>query len=244
MVSTDASNTGCAMANWLLATGQKRRVGLTSTAWKCWQYDGGVLYKSPGWSLLEAPLHSGSATLGMGSAQLAFTESNACAGQVEPGSRHAILEQCPLGRVDAPPTNGSQNLGDLRQGRDRTLCLRRQLSLPNLFFEGQGCVGPRLAQPPPLLFSPDRPDPTGNQANQGTEAQGSVSGPALEEPTLVHRAASAALCSPVAHPPETGPPLSGEQNNMAPMSCGLCTFGLSMGACGPPRERAKYNLSG
>ncbi len=126
----------------------------------------------------------------MGSAQLAFTESNACAGQVEPGSRHAISEQCPLGRVDASPTNSSQNLGDLRQGRGRPLHLRRQLSLPNLFFEGQGCVGLRLAQPPPLYFSPDRPDPTGNQANQGTEAQDSVSGPALEEPTLVRRAVS------------------------------------------------------
>ncbi len=36
--------------------------------------------------------------------------------------------------------------------------------------KGQGCVGPRLAQPPPLCFSPDRPDHASNQANQGTEA--------------------------------------------------------------------------
>ncbi len=100
------------------------------------------------------------------------TESNTCAGKVEPGSRHAISVQCPLGRVDAPPINDSQNLGDLWQGRGRPLRLRRQLSLPNLFFEGQGCVGPRLAQPPPLCFSPDRPDPTGNQSNQGNRNTG------------------------------------------------------------------------
>ncbi len=31
----------------------------------------------------------------------------------------------PLGQVDAPPTNGSQNLGDLRQGRGRPLRLKR-----------------------------------------------------------------------------------------------------------------------
>ncbi len=35
-------------------------------------------------------------------------------GQTEPGSRHAILEQCPLRRVDTPPTNGSGNMGNLQ----------------------------------------------------------------------------------------------------------------------------------
>ncbi len=76
--------------------------------------------------------------------------------------------------------------------------------------------GPRLAQPPPLCFPPDRPDPAGNQANQGTEPQSSVSGPALKEPALVRGAGVAAHCSPVAHSPETRPPLSGERNDLAP----------------------------
>ncbi len=52
--------------------------------------------------------------------------------------------------------------------------------------------------------------------NQGTEAQSSLSGPALEEPALVGRAVSAAHCSPVAHSPETRPPLSGERMDLAP----------------------------
>ncbi len=122
-------------------------------------------------------------------------------------SRYAISEQCPLRRVEATPTNGSGNMGNLRQARGRPIRLRKQHSLPNLFFKGQGCIGPRLAQPPPLCFSPDRPIPAGNQ---GTEAQGSVSGPALEEPALV------AHCSPVAHSPAKRPPLSSELNNFAP----------------------------
>ncbi len=67
------------------------------------------------------------------------------------------------GEPDAPPTNGSGNMGNLRQARVRSLRLRRQPSLPNLFFEGQGCVGPRLARPPHLYFSPDRPDPAGTK---------------------------------------------------------------------------------
>ncbi len=95
------------------------------------QYDGGVPHKSSGWSFLEAPLYSSWAPLKVGSAQLVLAESNAYAGQTEPGSRHAISEQCPLRQVDAPPTNGSQNMGNLQLARSRPLRLRRQHSLPN-----------------------------------------------------------------------------------------------------------------
>ncbi len=124
-------------ANRLSTSGRKRKVTFTSTARKCWQYiwafepfcqtwgashlsslgqyDGGLLYKSPGRSFLEAPVYSSRVPLEVGSAQLALAESNACAGQTEPGSRHAISEQCPQRWVDAPPTNGSGNMGNLRQ---------------------------------------------------------------------------------------------------------------------------------
>ncbi len=98
----------------------------------------------------------------------------------------------------------------------RPFRLQRQLSLPNLLFEGQGCVGPRLAQPPPLCIPPDRPASTGRQAYQGTGSQGAIGGPLVEEPTLVVRADSATDSSPLARAPETGSPLSGERNNMAP----------------------------
>ncbi len=89
-------------------------------------------------------------------------------GQTEPGSRHAISEQCILRRVDAPPTNGSGNMGILRQARGQPLHLKRQHSLPNVFLEGQGRVGPRLVQPSPSCFSPYCPDPAGNQAKQSS----------------------------------------------------------------------------
>ncbi len=127
------------------------------------QYERGVLHKSPGQSFFEAPLYPSRAPLEVSSAQLALAESSARAGQTEPGSRHAILEQCPLRQVDAPPTNSSGNMRNLRQTRGQPLRLRRQHSLPNLFFKGQGCVVPRLAKPPPLCFSPNRPDPAANQ---------------------------------------------------------------------------------
>ncbi len=59
------------------------------------------------------------------------------------------------------------------------LRLKRQLSLPNVYFEGQGRVGPRLHQPPPVCFPTDRPDPSGNQANQGTQTLGFPNSPVL-----------------------------------------------------------------
>ncbi len=81
-------------------------------------------------------------------------------------------------------------------------------SLPKLFLDRDVIIKDRLA--------PDRPDPAGNQANQGAEAQSYVSGPTLEEPALVLGAGAAAHCSPMAHYPDTRPPLSGERNDLAP----------------------------
>ncbi len=152
----------------------------------------------------------------MGSAQPALAEGSTPAGQTEPRSGYVISEQCPLRGVNAPSAGGSEDLEDLWQGRSRPFRLQRQLSLPNLLFEGQGRVGPRLAQPPPLCIPPDRPASTGHQAYQGTGSQGAIGGPLVEEPTLVVRADSATDSSPLARAPETGSPLSGERNNMAP----------------------------
>ncbi len=134
----------------------------------------------------------------MGSAQPALAEGSTPAGQTEPRSGYVISEQCPLRGVDAPSADGSEDLEDLWQGRSRPFRLQRQLSLPNLLFEGQGRVGPRLAQPPPLCIPPDRSASTGRQVCQGTGSQGAIGGPLVEEPTLVVRADSAADSSPLA----------------------------------------------
>ncbi len=115
------------------------------------------MLKPSGRCLLEAPLHSGRAPSGVGSAQPALAKSSTLAGQIEPRSGYVISEQCPLGGVDAPSAYGSDDLEDLWQGRSRHFRLQRQLSLPNLLFEGQGRVGPRLAQPPPLCIPPLSP---------------------------------------------------------------------------------------
>ncbi len=89
-------------------------------------------------------------------------------------------------------------------------------SRPKTTLTAQFIIPPRLAQPPPLCIPPDRPASTGRQACQGTGSQGAIGGPLVEKPTLVVRADSATDSSPLARAPETGSPLSGERNNMAP----------------------------
>ncbi len=73
-----------------------------------------------------------------------------------------------------------------------------------------------LAHDWPNLLLYACPASTGRQAYQGTGSQGAIGGPLVEEPTLVVRADSATDSSPLARAPETGSPLSGERNNMAP----------------------------
>ncbi len=91
------------------------------------QHVRGVLYKSSGRCLLEAPLYSGRAPSGMGSVQPALAEGSTPAGQTEPRSGYVISEQCPLRGVDAPSAGGSEDLEDLWQGRSRPFRLQRQL---------------------------------------------------------------------------------------------------------------------
>ncbi|KAL0165985.1 hypothetical protein M9458_037829, partial [Cirrhinus mrigala] len=53
------------------------------------------------------------------------------------------------------------------------------------------------------------------QVSQGTTSQAPPGGPSLEDPAVVFRTVPAALCSPLADPPEAGSPLSGERDHMA-----------------------------
>ncbi len=175
----------------------------------------GVIHKSPGWPRLEAPLRAGEKPSRLGSDQSALTEGDACARQNEPRSRHVFEEQRLLRGKDPPPARGSENLGSLWQSSNRSLRLRRQLSLPNLFHKEHGCPGPRVAQPSALCVPSNRSATAGTQTSQGTTAQASSNSPPLEKPTVRVRIIPVTRGSPLAYSLETGPPLSSERHAMA-----------------------------
>ncbi len=123
--------------------------------------------------------------------------------------------QCLFRGMGAPPARGSENLESLWQSSSRPLCLRRQLSLSNLFYKEHVCPGPWMAQPSALSFPPSRSATAGTQASQRATAQADSNSPLLEEPTVGVGVIPATESSPVADPLEMGPPFSSELHNMA-----------------------------
>ncbi len=67
--------------------------------WVCWKKEPWRRFPQLRASQASTAVTSLSPRRMVGSAQLVLTESSAHAGQTEPGSRHAISEQCPLRRV-------------------------------------------------------------------------------------------------------------------------------------------------
>ncbi len=127
------------------------------------QYNGGSLYKAQGRS--QVPLQNGEKPPVMGTVQPVLTGGSSHAGQTEPWSGHAVLWQCVSRRMEDPPPNGSDDLGDLREGRGQPLCLRRQLSLPNIPLKGARRPGPRLAQRLPVRLPSDCSVPSGHHTS-------------------------------------------------------------------------------
>ncbi len=85
------------------------------------------------------------------------------------------LSVLPAGHKGTPCANTL--MGSLWQSSSRPLCLRRQLSLPNLFHEEHGCPGPRVAQLPSLCVPSNCSATAGTQTSQGTTAQASSNRP-------------------------------------------------------------------
>ncbi|KAL0163896.1 hypothetical protein M9458_039649, partial [Cirrhinus mrigala] len=131
----------------------------------------------------EAPLYSGRAPLGMGSAQFAFAEINACAGQAEPRANMLSRSKVPLEEVQV---------------------------IWGFFGKAETTL---IAQVIRRIM-----DQKHKVLNQHWFAELSWLLSAVLWPIPLRR---------INRPP-----------------CGLCTCGLSMGACKPPQEHPEYILSG
>ncbi|XDV33032.1 hypothetical protein PO909_003616 [Leuciscus waleckii] len=116
------------------------------------------------------------------------------------------------------PKIGSAAMGCLRQGGGQSLRLRRQRSLPNIFYKEQGHAHPRLAEPPSVCIPSCHDATAGHRKDQGIQVCSAVSSPPLENPVLVPRALTDAGNSPLADSPEERPHHTGEGNDFAPLS--------------------------
>lgn len=145
--------------------------------------------------------------------QLVLTGGSSDARQTEPGSGHAVPWQCVSRKTEAPPLNGS-DLGDLRERRGQPLCLRRQLSLPNIFLKRARHPGPRLAQGLPVRLPSNCSAPSGHHTSQGSQMLVPLNGPTLAEPAMVPQVDTAAVSSSVPYSIE-GPLLPNKRNNLA-----------------------------
>ncbi len=180
------------------------------------QHVRGVLYKSPGRCLLEAPLYSGRAPSGMGSAQPALAEGSTPAGQTEPRSRYVISEQCPLRGVDAPSAGGSEDLETFGKAEVYLFASKDNSHCPTYYSKDRDALAHDWPQPPPLCIPPIAllPQVVRRIREQGHKVHWwppcGRNQPWLSELTQLLTSSS------LARAPETGSPLSGERNNMAP----------------------------
>ncbi len=158
----------------------------------------GVLYKSPGSCLLEAPLYSGRAPSGMGSAQPALAEGSTPAGQTDQGADM-------LSQSNVPSEDGCSIRRWFQKiwkifGKAEVDLFASKTTLTAQFIIRR--TRDALAHDWPNLllyaFPPIALLPQVGQACQGTGSQGAIGGPLWREPTLVVRADSATDSSPLA----------------------------------------------
>ncbi len=155
-----------------------------------------------------------------------------CLGAPRPS--HAISEQCPLRLVDAPPTNGSGYMGNLRQARGQPLRLREQHSLP-LIFKRTGTR--RTTTWPNFLLYAFPPIALILQVIRRIREQKHRVLLVAPHWRNLHWFAELSWLL-------TAAPWPTERFGTPSPSYGLYIFGLSMGAFGPSRESAKYYFLG
>ena len=151
------------------------------------QYDSGVLHKSPVWTQIELLARNGQESNLMVPMQPALAESSACTWRPESGGGHVIQGQPSPRRMVSPPSDGSVDMGYLRQSGSRPLCLQGKRPLPSLFLEEHGRARPRLAEASSVCFPPGGDVTTGHQSSQREKMCSALDSSVLENPDMVPR---------------------------------------------------------
>ncbi|KAL0195086.1 hypothetical protein M9458_008658, partial [Cirrhinus mrigala] len=125
-------------------------------------------------------------------------------------------------RVETPPPVGPTDLGSIRPGTGRPLCLTGIHPLPAVVRSNRGPpryrrTGTQLAEgPAQVCVSPSEPHRTNLVQNQGGQGTDSLGGPLLAQQNLVLGPGAPGISPSLAHSSEEGPPFSGEGHNLAP----------------------------
>ncbi|KAL0173041.1 hypothetical protein M9458_033352, partial [Cirrhinus mrigala] len=121
-----------------------------------------------------------------------------------------------------PPPVGPTDLGSIRPGTGRPLCLTGIHPLPAMVRSIRGPpryrrTGTQLAEgPAQVCISPSEPHRTNLVQSQGGQGTDSFGGPLLAQQNLVLGPGAPGISPSLAHSSEEGPPFSGEGHNLAP----------------------------
>ncbi|KAL0150120.1 hypothetical protein M9458_054547 [Cirrhinus mrigala] len=135
-----------------------------------------------------------------------------------PGEANRMADS--LSRQTPPPV-GPTDLGSIRPGTGRPLCLTRIHPLPAVVRSNRGPpryrrTGTQLAEGlAQVCVSPSEPHRTNLVQSQGGQGTDSLGGPLLAQQNLVLGPGAPGISPSLAHSSEEGPPFSGEGHNLA-----------------------------
>ncbi len=148
---------------------------------------------------------------------------HSCPWCAQPCGRRA-LTSCAARRVATPPPGGPADLGGVRRGSGRPVCLARNLPLPVVLLPVRGdtrhrCTGAQLAPgPSQVCVSPSEPTCTDLVQSQGGRGAGLASCALLAQPDLVPGTHAPRDSPSLASSSEKGPSFSETGHPLAPAS--------------------------
>ncbi len=148
---------------------------------------------------------------------------HSCPWCAQPCGRRA-LTSCAARRVATPPPGGPADLGGVRRGSGRAVCLARNLPLPVVLLPVRGdtrhrCTGAQLTPgPSQVCVSPSEPTCTDLVQSQGGRRAGLASCALLAQPDLVPGTHAPRNSPSLASSSEKGPSFSETGHPLAPAS--------------------------
>ncbi|KAI2645718.1 3-isopropylmalate dehydrogenase [Labeo rohita] len=180
------------------------------------------LHQPPGWCSLLSHVTTSPPPAALESTQTQVSTSRSHPWRSQSHGRFPVTTGFARRRVETPPPIGPTDLGSIRPGTGRPLCLTGIHPLPAVVRSNRGPpryrrTGTQLAEgPAQVCVSPSEPHRTDLVQSQGGQGTDSLGGPLLAQQNLVLGPGTHGVSPSLAHSSEEGPPFSGEGHNLAP----------------------------